>query len=443
MSHIHVPSEIPTRFLNRRAPVVPGILFAVGLVALLLTFSRDADQAWRTYVVNWLYFTTIAMGAVMVAVVTWLTKAKWNWSIRRVSLAFVAFLPISFLLFLPMLTLGEDFFPWIHYMETDPIVQAKAAYLNLPFLAARGVVGLLLLFGMALYFAAQALRPDMGLVKASGAADGDAGRQKWVERLTQKWRGQEAEETLAYKRMTTLAPALIITYAVVISFLSFDWVMSLEPHWFSTLFGGWYFMGGFWGGLALTALTMVAVKRQDPDFDRAAGSQQLWDIGKLCFAFTVFWTYLFWSQYIVIWYGKLPWEQEFIVVRSVERWAGMSTLMVVLCFIIPFAALIGKRPKMVPGWLAGVAGIILLGQWVWHYLMVVPSIHEEGPIMTIWEPLISLMFLGLFLGSVRWFLATFPIIQIWQPMVDPESIEAEIGEEASAWKRRGQPIEGR
>ncbi len=437
MSHIHVPSEIPTRFLPRRAPVVPGILFAIGLVAFFLTLSRDADQAWRAYVVSWLFFTSIAMGAVMVAVVTWLTKAKWNWSIRRVSLAFVAFLPISFLLFLPMLTLGGDYFPWVEAMADDPILQAKSAYLNLPFLAARGVIGLLLLFGMALYFAVQALRPDMGLVKASGTSD-----SRWVDRLTQKWRGQEIEETVSYQRMTKLAPALIMAYAVVMSFVSFDWIMSLDPHWLSTLFGGWFFMGAFWGGLAVTALTMVLLKRRDEVFDKAASTQQLWDLGKLCFAFTVFWTYLFWSQYIVIWYGKLPWEQTFMVERSLPRWSGMSTLMIVLCFVIPFATLIGKRPKMIPGWLAGVACVILVGQWVWQYVMVVPSIHHEGAIITIWEPLIALMFLGLFVGAVRWFFSAFPIIQIWQPMVDPESIEAEIGDEASAWKRHGMPIEG-
>ncbi|MCA9738167.1 MAG: hypothetical protein R3E98_12555 [Gemmatimonadota bacterium] len=442
MSSIHVPSEIPTRFLAKKTPIVAGVLFLIGLAAFVLTLMRDPAQAWRAYVVAWLYFLCISAGAVTVAVVTWIVKAKWNWSVRRVSLSFVAYLPIAFLLFLPMLTLGGDYFPWVGLMDSDPIVARKAAYLNLPFLTARGVVGLLLMIGMAVYFAMQALRPDMGLVKSSGAHEGDAGRTRWVERLTQKWRGQEAEETISYKRMTTMAPAYVMVYAVVMSFISYDWIMSLEPHWFSTLFGGWFFMGALWGGFAVTALTTVLLKRADPEFDRAAGMQQLWDLGKLCFAFTVFWTYLFWSQYIVIWYGKLPWEQSWVVERSGERWSMVSLAMILLCFVLPFATLIGKRPKMIPGWLAMAASIILVGQWVWQYVMVVPSIHHEGATLTIWEPLIALMFLGLFIGSVRWFLSTFPIIQVWQPMVDPESIEAEVGEDASAWKRHGHVMHG-
>ena len=151
--HIHVPSNVPVRHLERSTGVMAlaGILVAVGLVAFLVTLSRDADQAWRAWVVNWLFFTSISMGAVMVAVVTWLVKAKWNWSVRRVSLSFAAFLPISFVMMLPMLGLGGDYFPWVEMMADDPIVQNKAAYLNMPFLVTRNVIGVLVLFGMAMY----------------------------------------------------------------------------------------------------------------------------------------------------------------------------------------------------------------------------------------------------------------------------------------------------
>ncbi len=105
MSHIHVPSEIPIRYLarSRKADAVFLGMFGVGLAGFLFFLTTDADRAWQSYVSNWLFFTSIAMGAMLLSVVTWITKAKWNWSVRRVSLAFVAFLPISFLMFLPML----------------------------------------------------------------------------------------------------------------------------------------------------------------------------------------------------------------------------------------------------------------------------------------------------------------------------------------------------
>jgi hypothetical protein len=425
MAHIHIPDSIPTRYLQKSQSwnLLTGGLILVGAVAFFMTLGRDADQAWRAYIVNWLLFTSVATGACIVAVVTWIVKAKWNWSLRRISISFVAFLPVAFVLMFPMLTLGGDYFPWVEMMATDPIVQKKAAYLNVPFLVARNLIGFLVMMGMLMYFAANAVRPDMGLV----ADDGNESRRKTQGWFKSKWLGQAEEEAASYAKMTRIAPPIVMVYAIVMSMISIDWIMSLEPHWFSTLFGGWFFMGAFWAGWSVTALVTVFIKRTDPEFDEMAGSQQLWDIGKLMFAFTVFWTYLFWSQYLVIWYGKLPWEQAWMITRSEAPWAKLSLVVIFMCFIFPFAALLGKKPKMNPTWLGTVAVVILCGQWLWQYVMLVPAIHHGGPAITLWEPAIGLMFLGFMIGSVRWFLSTFPIVQIWQPLPDPEFIEAEIG----------------
>lgn len=427
MVHHHIPSEIPVRYLARDKTMnmVCGGLFVVGLLAFVVRLSQDSQSAWISYITNWLFFTSIAMGGVMFAVATWIVKAKWNWSLRRVSQSFAAFLPISFVLMLPMLGLGEDYFPWIEMMATDPIVAAKRAYLNMPFLIARNVVFVALLFGVACYFVYLAVRPDMGLTE--GAEGDDEGRRSWRQKLTAGWAGQEQEEVASYRRMTTMAPAIVMLYALTMTIVSYDWIMTLEPHWFSTMFGPWFFMGAFWGGVASTALWGLYLRTKDKDVGHMIGLQQRHDVGKLTFAFCVFWTYLFFSQYIVIWYGKLPWEQAWIVRRSGETWGAYSTLVIVLCFIVPFAGLIGRKPKMKPALLATFTTIILFGLWLERYGMLAPSLHHEGdPIFTIWQPLIGLMFLGLYMGAVRWFLTTFPVVQIWQPMVDPETVEAEL-----------------
>jgi len=427
MAHIHVPDQISVRHLphSRKANLLIGAFIVVGLVSFVIRLLQDPQAAWISYITNWLYFTSVSMGGLLLAIATWITKAKWNWSIRRISQSFVAFLPFSFLLMLPMLSLGESYFPWIEMMADDPVVQNKAAYLNMPFLITRNVLGLALLFGVALYFVYLALRPDMGL-SAQQLTEGKRS-EAWQALLTRGWMGQEKEEVRSYKRMTVIAPAFVIIYAVVMTMLSYDWVMSLEPHWFSTMFGPWFFMGAFWIGIAATALWSVYLRTQHEDFHRYIGLQQRHDIGKLAFAFCVFWTYLFFSQYIVIWYGKLPWEQAWIIRRSDEVWGGLSGLVILLCFVIPFAGLIGRTPKTKPVLLAFFTSIILVGMWLERYVMLAPSLHHGGdPVFTIWQPLIGLMFLGLYLGSVRWFLATFPAIQVWQPMVDPETREAEI-----------------
>jgi hypothetical protein len=400
-------------------------MFMVGLAGFVLALTTDADRAWQSYVSNWLFFTNIAMGAMLLTVVTCITKAKWNWSVRRVSLAFVAFLPVSFVMLLPMLGLGESYFPWIAEVALDPILQKKAAYLNMPFLLTRNVIGVLVLFGGSLYFAYLALRPDMGLTR--GHDESDAGRDAWCERLTQGWLGQEVEEVVSYRRLTRIGPAFVIVYAIVMSILAYDWVMTLEPHWFSTMMGPWFFMGAFWSGIAATAVTVTLLKRGGGVLDKAMGRQQLHDLGKLTFAFCVFWTYLFFAQYLVIWYGKLPWEQAWIIHRAEEPWGKWAALMVVMCFVIPFAGLIGRKAKMSPIFFRSVALVLLAGLWLEKHLMVAPSIRSpDTATLGVTELLVALMFLGLFLYAVRWFLSTFPVIQVWQPMVDPETFEVEM-----------------
>ena len=428
MAHIHVPAEVSVCYLprSRKANLLILAFIVVGVVSFYMRWRQDPQAAWISYITNWLYFTSVSMGGLLLAVATWITKAKWNWSMRRVNQSFVAFLPLSFLLVLPMLSLGESYFPWIEMMAGDPVVQNKSAYLNMPFLIARNILGLAALFGVALYFVYLALRPDMGLTDQRTEAGGKS-EEAWRARLTRGWMGQEKEQVRSYKRMTTIAPVFVIMYAVVMTMLSYDWIMSLEPHWFSTMLGPWFFMGAFWAGIAATALWSMYLRTQHEDFHRHIGLQQRHDIGKLAFGFCVFWTYLFFSQYIVIWYGKLPWEQAWIVRRSDEVWGGLSGLVILLCFVIPFAGLIGRKPKTKPVLLAFFTSVILVGMWLERYVMLAPSLHHEGdPVFTIWQPLIGLMFLGLYLGSVRWFLTTFPAIQVWQPMVDPETREAEI-----------------
>ena len=196
-----------------------GAFIVVGLVSFVVRLLQDPQAAWISYITNWLYFTSVSMGGLLLAIATWITKAKWNWSIRRISQSFVAFLPFSFLLMLPMLSLGESYFPWIEMMADDPVVQNKAAYLNMPFLITRNVLGLALLFGVALYFVYLALRPDMGLSAQQMPAEGKTG-EAWQARLTRGWMGQEKEEVRSYKRMTVIAPAFVIIYAVVMTMLS-------------------------------------------------------------------------------------------------------------------------------------------------------------------------------------------------------------------------------
>ncbi len=441
MAQIHIPHEIEVRYLDRPGILLPGLMFVIGLAAFIVGLSVDAHMAWVSYVSNWLWSTSIAMGAVMFTAGTTIVKARWNWSVKRISVAFAAFLPFAFLFLLPMLSLRENYFPWISQMAHEVALQKKQAYLNIPFLVTRNVVGALVLFGLGLYFAYLSVRPDMGLTSEEASADDR--RSRWRERLMGGWAGQEAEEVRSWHRLNTLAPALALVYAVIMSMFAFDWAMSLEPEWNSTIFGAWFFMGAWWGGIAVTAFTVALLARK-PLWRNWLGLQQRHDLGKLSFAFTVFWGYLFWSQYIVIWYGKLPWEQAWIIHRSHGPYGWLSLATLFLCFIIPFAGLLGRKPKMKPALLMTFTGSILLGLWFERFLLLAPSVHHAGEmVFPWWQPLVALMFLGPFIGSVRWFLSTFPVMQVWQPPVPEEMIEIEqellpgVGHKETPTGRRG------
>ena len=186
-----------------------------------------------------------------------------------------------FLTLLPMLFLGGSYFPWVDEMAHDPILQKKQAWLNIPFLLARNLVGAAVLFGLLLYVAYLVLRPDMDLTRA--AAKDDAGRARWRERLTAAWQGQEAEEVRSWHRLQTISPVIVLAYAVVMSMFAYDWAMSLEPHWYSTLFGGWFFMAALWTGVAATAFTVCRLLPVHPDFRTSMGLQQRHDLGKFAF----------------------------------------------------------------------------------------------------------------------------------------------------------------
>jgi len=427
MAHIHIPSEIPARFLarNKAANGVFGAMVLIGAASFFVQLGRDSQSAWISYVSNWLFFTSVAMGAVIFAVATTIVRAKWNWSLRRVSLSGVAFLPIAAVLLIPMLFLRENYFPWIEQMSYDYIVQQKEAYLNVPFLMVRNIVGPAILFTLAFWFAKLALRPDMGRLNED---DLDAGQKSWRTRLMAGWTSQEEEEVRSRNTMARLGPILVMVYAVVMSFVVYDFAMSLESHWFSTLFGGWFFMAALWGGVAYTALAGVFLRGQDDFAYKAIGIQQRHDVGKLAFGFTVFWTYLFWSQYIVIWYGKLPWEQKYMVLRAGHGWGTFSLAVIVMCFVIPFAGLLGKAPKKNTKWLAFITMTILFGLWCERYWLIAPTLQTSGydSANMIFQLGIGIGFLGLFMAAVHWFFNTFPIIQVWQPPQFEETHEEEL-----------------
>jgi hypothetical protein len=423
MAHGNANRELPVaRFesLPRRLATTTIALLALGGIAFAAALLTNPSRAWHAYLINWLFFTSIAQGAVMIAVLVTITRGVWSRPIRRLALSFVAFLPVSYVLLLPMIVAADHIFPWL----AEP-VEGKQTWLNLPFLAARNVVLLGVLFWLSIVFARASLRPDVGMLRSreSGAL-----AAMW-ERMCTGWQGQEVEEAAAHRRTARLAPVIALVYAAAFSLVAWDFVMSLEPHWFSTLIGPYFFMPAILGGMAATSILTRSVTTKLGESDRIAPSQ--WhDLGKLMFGLCVFWGYLFFSQFIVIWYGLLPGEQSFVIHRFSAPFTPIARAVFACLFVIPFFGMLGVTPKRSPRSQNIFAGIILLGLWLERYLLVYPSHNLGAERLPLGWPEVgtALLFAGALLAAIGWFITRFPLFQLWQPMseVELEGVQVEV-----------------
>lgn len=404
----HFPLVRLERFPPRMA-LLCGALFVVGAVAFAAAVAVDPARAWRAYLSNWLFWLSVAAGAVAFAAAITMTRGVWARPVRRIALSFVAFLPVAFVLMIPLLFQGERIFPWL---GMEDLHGGKAVWLTVPFLAFRNVLGLGLLIGVAVAFAYRSLRPDAGLAREEAPGRG----RGWWDRLTRDWGGQEAEESKSTHKMRVLAPVLALAWALALSFVAFDFVMALEPEWISTLFGAYFFMPALLGGIAATAIATIAY-RGPLGLDAYIGASQRHDLGKLVFAFCIFWAYLFWSQFLVIWYGLLPAEQFYVIERFEAPYTPFALLVLGCLFVIPFFGLLGVAPKRKPLTLGLFSAIVLFGLWIERWFLVYPSFYEgaeSAPLGWI-EVGTGLGFAGVFLASLVWFATRFPMLQMWEP----------------------------
>ncbi|HYH80169.1 MAG TPA: hypothetical protein VEX86_10235 [Longimicrobium sp.] len=402
---------MPTRVPFRRLAVSGVAWGAVALLVLIgvaAAFVADHERLWLAVHFNWLFWSSMAVGMVVFAISQHITNARWSWPLRRFALAGVAFLPISFVLFLLKLPGRPVWFE--HWwgpdkIRGDHVLEAKAGWLQPTGMLVRDVVGLLVLFGMMLWFAYHMLRPDLhGVKNAPGLYHAISGKG---------WRGVPEEAMRSRKIAMRLAPITALLFAFVWGMIAIDEAMTMLPHWFSTMFPVTFLVSAFHSGLAMVAILLVLGRRQLRLQDYV-GMQQFHDLGKLIFAYAVFWMYVNWSQYVVIWYGLLPHEQEWFVQRFKAPFAPVVQVMLACVFVFPFLALLPRAPKKVSGVLAGVSAVVVLGHWLERFLITYPSVwnsqaHPHLP-LGIPEIGIALGFAGLFFGSVAWFLSTFPVL---------------------------------
>jgi Ni/Fe-hydrogenase subunit HybB-like protein len=355
------------------------LLAILGIVAFLYGIAQGAPaRVWGIYLVNLLFWSSLAITGPAVAGMIQVTEGRWSPSIKRVALTTAGFLPISFILFLVLFLGRATLYPWV----TEPI-PIKAVWL----MALRIGLGSLLLYGVA-----------MRLVKAI---------------LIEDQPGQDTQT--AIDRRYRLASVLLVLYVVVLSLWGFDLLMSLDPRWYSGLFGGYYVVTSMYPGFGL--VTYLTIRSNERGITHVSPSA-IQDVAKLTFALAVFWMYFFFSQYLVIWYGNMPVETRYLARRFFNQpWGGIAWAIFIVGWLIPFSYLL-KRLTGRPPERHQVFKVILFLGWIAIFfermLLVFPALLRDntvpiGPV----EVLVTLGFFALFVLSRNWFLARYrPILDL-------------------------------
>jgi hypothetical protein len=434
---LHVP-RVPTRdevlnASNKPLPASLRTIFAVLAIVGALVFVIGAfvapERAWSAFHANWLFFATMAQAGVVFVAVQRITTARWSRAVIRFMEAYVAFLPIAFGFLLLTLFVGRGHvFPWTH--EAYPVPE-KALYFNPTFLVIRDLVIFGLMVVLGIWYIYTSLRLDVGRVPEWGAA----WARGWRERMRSGFGEERREIHSTHSLQGKLAVATVMLFAFGWSVLSWDLSMGLSLHFQSTLYGWWFFMGGWLCALTLFALLILAWSRFLNTADGLIQEVHLHDIGKLCFAFTAFWGYLTFGQYLVIWYGNLGEETPFMRLRLIPPWQWLTVAVVMMVFFIPFFGLISRAAKVFRPTLVLFTVISLVGMWLTRYIEVYPSTMPEATSLPfgIWEIGVPLLYVGLFGWSYVAFMNAFPRMRVTlmtspyrdevQVPVDPETME--------------------
>lgn len=282
-----------------------------------------------------------------------------------------------------------------------------------------------LLFSILFYFMWRfvrlSLRGDIGMAK-DHAEEPSRWEGFFYNSITERWRGLPLEVPEIQNRLSQRAPALVLVYALVYSLFAFEMVMAMDYRWMSNLFGGFMFIGNIYGGWAiLTLLTLYHVKR-NKEFGEWVTTNELWDLGKLTFGFCMVWGYFFFSQFLPQWYGNLPEETQYLILRTREfPWKGWAWITLSACFIVPFILLLSRDLKKTPRCIGTVSVLILIGLAMERYLLVMPQFAPGQIPFGATEIGIFLGVFGLYGLSIQSFLAAVPPVIMSSPLAHGSS----------------------
>lgn len=378
----HIPNNSKFASLALGAGVLGLLISAGGLFV-------DRPHFFHSYLVSYAFWITLGLGGLFFTMLHHLTGATWSVVLRRLSENIMSIVMFLAIFFIPVIVGMDYLYHWNQHDVTagDPILAQKASYLNTWFFIARTII-----YFITWTFLAR------GLYRTSLEQD------------------KHHDDKLVRKMRKISAPGMVL-FAFTITFAAFDWFMSLSPHWYSTIFGVYIFSGSLVSMLAFITLTTIILRERGYLGD-AVTLEHFHDLGKLLFAFTVFWGYIAFAQYFLIWYGNIPEETIWFRQRWGGWWQFLSLLLVFGHFVIPFLVLIGRAPKRNPAIMKFMAVWLLFMHWVDLYWVIMPN-HPENAVSLLWIDFGAMLGIG---GFSLWFfrrrLSAQPLVPVNDPRLE-------------------------
>lgn len=336
---------------RRRALVVA----AFGIALTAYGYASDHEQFFRSYLLAYVYWTGLAIGCLGLLMIHHLAGGRWGFGIRRLLEAGTRTLPVMFVLGLPVVLGMHELYEWTHadVVAADAVLQHKQGYLNAPFFVARAV----------LYFAIWGL---LAFFLNSWSALQDA-----------------TEETWPTRRLQVISGPGLVLWVLTGTFASIDWIMSLEPHWFSTIYSAIYLIGQLLLTWAVVVIVAVPLARHLP-LSTVLTNERLRDLGTFMLGFVMLWAYVSFSQLLIIWSGNLPEEITWYYARLRGGWQHVGYALVLFHFAVPFLLLISSRIKARTTVLVAVATGLMVMRLVDLFWITAPAFAEGGDLSITW-----------------------------------------------------------
>jgi hypothetical protein len=379
----------------QRFAMVVGV---AGLALCALGFVADREHFFRAYLLAFVFWIGIALGSLALSMVHHLSGGAWGVVIRRVLEAASRTLPFMALLFLPIAFGMHELYLWAdpEAVAQDAILQHKAPYLNVPFFLARAAIYFVIWSALAYLLS------------------------KWS--LEQEQQGENGQAL----RMQRLSGLGLVLYALTVLFMSVDWIMSLDPHWFSTIYGILFMGGQGLSALAFTIAVAVLLSRTEP-MSRVIVPAHLHDLGKLMLAFVMLWAYFSFSQFLIIWSANLPEEIPWYLRRMGGGWQWVGLALIFGHFVLPFVLLLSSDVKKGGRTLVGVAVTVILMRIVDLFWNIGPMHHEEHFGATWLDAAAPIALGGVWLALFLWQLRTRPLLPMGEPYLAEALEHGRIG----------------